>query len=145
MRVGWLSTGRDQAACNLLADVVARAQRDEVPLDIGAVFSDRVRGEAPESDRFLDLVEGEVGVTPMIYTSFRFWNAHLGPGFERYPLWVAEYGVDQPTLPAAWSRWHLWQYEGNAPVPGIEKGADRSRLHPEVDLAALVVPAPPAP
>jgi phosphoribosylglycinamide formyltransferase-1 len=57
VKVGWLSTGRDQAAGNLLADVVARAQQDEVPLDIAAVFSDRERGEAPESDRFLDLVE----------------------------------------------------------------------------------------
>ena len=56
MRIGWLSTGRDQAACNLLADVVARSQRDDVPLEIGAVFCDRERGEAPESDRFLDLV-----------------------------------------------------------------------------------------
>jgi phosphoribosylglycinamide formyltransferase 1 len=57
MRIGWLSTGRDQAAVNLLADIVARAQQDGVPLDIGAVFSDRERGEEPESDRFLDLVE----------------------------------------------------------------------------------------
>lgn len=56
MRIGWLSTGRDQAACNLLADVVARARRDGVDLDIGAVFCDREAGEAPESDRFLDLV-----------------------------------------------------------------------------------------
>ena len=57
MRIGWLSTGRDQAACNLLADVVARAQQDDVELNIKVVFSDRERGEAPESDRFIDLVE----------------------------------------------------------------------------------------
>jgi len=57
MRVGWLSSGRDQAAGNLLSDVLARAQQDDVPLEIGAVFSDRERGEAPESDRFIDLVE----------------------------------------------------------------------------------------
>ena len=57
MRIGWLSSGRDQAAVNLLSDIVARAQQDGVPLKIGAVFCDRERGEAPESDRFLDLVE----------------------------------------------------------------------------------------
>jgi phosphoribosylglycinamide formyltransferase-1 len=57
MRIGWLSTGRDQAAANLLSDIVARAQRDGLPLDVGAVFCDRERGEAPESDRFLDLVD----------------------------------------------------------------------------------------
>ena len=57
MRIGWLSTGRDQAASNLLADVVARAQQDGVDLDIACVLCDRERGEAPESDHFLDLVD----------------------------------------------------------------------------------------
>jgi len=55
MRAGWLSTGRDAAACNLLADTVARAQADELSLDISVVFCDRERGESAESDRFLDL------------------------------------------------------------------------------------------
>jgi phosphoribosylglycinamide formyltransferase-1 len=57
VRVGWLSTGRDRAALNLLADIVARAQQDGVPLEIGAVFCDRERGEESASDHFLDLVE----------------------------------------------------------------------------------------
>jgi phosphoribosylglycinamide formyltransferase-1 len=72
VRIGWLSTGRDQAASNLLADVVARAQRDEAPLDIGAVFSDRERGEAPESDRFLDLVE-RLGFSAVTLSSRQSW------------------------------------------------------------------------
>ena len=57
MRIGWLSTGRDQAAVNLLTDVVARAQQDGLPLELGAVFSDRERGEAPESDREVPKVD----------------------------------------------------------------------------------------
>ena len=77
MRIGWLSTGRDQAACNLLSDIVARAQQDDIPLDIGAVFCDRERGEAPESDRFLDLVE-RLGF-PLVTLSSR---AELGRGPE---------------------------------------------------------------
>ena len=55
MRIGWLSTGRDQAACNLLADIVARAREESIPLDIATVFCDREPGESPESDRFLEL------------------------------------------------------------------------------------------
>ena len=35
----------------------AAPSRTTSPLDIGAVFCDRERGEAPESDRFLDLAE----------------------------------------------------------------------------------------
>lgn len=95
--------------------------------------------------RFLEIVETELGVTPVIYTSPNFWNAHFDASFGRYPLWIAEYGVDQPTLPAGWSSWLMWQYEENAAVPGIENGADRSRLHPEANIAVLTLPTTSAP
>lgn len=72
MRIGWLSTGRDQAAGNLLSDVVARAQQDDVPLDIGAVFCDREPGEAPESDRFLELVD-RLGLPVVTLSSRQSW------------------------------------------------------------------------
>ena len=53
MRIGWLSTGRDQAACNLLSEMIKRAQQDAyLELDLAVVFCDRERGESPESDRF---------------------------------------------------------------------------------------------
>ena len=90
--------------------------------------------------RFLDRVEAAAGVVPVLYTSPRFADAHLGPEFGRYPLWVAEYEVEAPTLPAAWSEWLLWQFEGDATVPGVEKTADRSRLHERASLAALRIP-----
>lgn len=68
MRIGWLSTGRDAAACSLLADIVARAQADELALDIGVVFCDRDRGESAESDRFLDLA-ARLGLTTVTLSS----------------------------------------------------------------------------
>jgi lysozyme len=96
---------------------------------------------APRLRRFLDRVEAAAGVVPILYTSPRFADAHLGAEFGRYPLWVAEYEVEAPTLPAAWSEWLLWQFEGDATVPGIEKSADRSRLHERASLTALRIPA----
>ncbi len=74
MRIGWMSTGRDQAASNLLADVVARAQHDDLPLDIGAVFCDRELGETPESDRFLRLVQ-RLGFPTVTLSSAAGWSA----------------------------------------------------------------------
>ena len=62
MRIGWLSSGRDAAARTLLAEVVRRARRDGLDLDIAVVFCDHVRGEQAESDAFLDLV-AELGLT----------------------------------------------------------------------------------
>lgn len=89
MRIGWLSSGRDQAARNLLSDIVARSQQDAVPLDIGAVFSDRERGEAAESDRFLDLVE-RLGYPAVTLSSAASWAEAQKLGVSR-SVWREEY------------------------------------------------------
>jgi phosphoribosylglycinamide formyltransferase-1 len=89
MRIGWLSSGRDQAACNLLADIVARAQQDETPLDIAAVFCDREHGEAAESDRFLELVE-RLGFPLLTLSSAASWTAAQALGVDR-SAWRNEY------------------------------------------------------
>lgn len=89
MRVGWLSTGRDAAACNLLSDVVARAQSDDVPLEIGAVFCDRERGETPESDRFLHLVD-RLGLPAVTLSSRTSWEEARANGISR-STWRNEY------------------------------------------------------
>jgi phosphoribosylglycinamide formyltransferase-1 len=74
MRIGWLSTGRDAAARTLLSEVVRRAARDGVELDIPVVFCDRARGESAESDAFLDLV-GTLGLTAATLSSATSWRA----------------------------------------------------------------------
>jgi lysozyme len=100
---------------------------------------------APRLRRFLDRVEAAAGVVPILYTSPRFADAHLGAEFGRYPLWIAEYEVAAPTLPTAWTEWLLWQFEGDAAVPGVEKTADRSRLHERASLDALRIRPPGTP
>ena len=99
MRIGWLSTGRDQAACNLLADVVARAQQDDVPLDIAAVLCDREPGEAPESDRFLELVE-RLDLPLVTLSSAASWHAAQALSVDR-TTWRDEYhrGVMELLVP----------------------------------------------
>lgn len=44
--------------------------------------------------RWLERVEAATGVRPIVYTSWGFWS--------RYPLWVANYGVQCPEAP--WRR-----------------------------------------
>jgi phosphoribosylglycinamide formyltransferase-1 len=76
MRIGWLSTGRDAAARTLLSEVVRRAARDGIELDIPIVFCDRERRENAESDAFLDLVD-ELGLTAATLSSAASWRAWL--------------------------------------------------------------------
>ena len=100
--------------------------------------------------RFLELLHAELGVRPVLYTSPNFWDrevvpkasAELATLFAEHPLWLAEYGVDDPTRPEGWTCWQLWQFEGDAQVPGVEKSADLSRLHPEAGWEALALPPP---
>ena len=129
----------------LLVEVRARDPGDLVPVvEVEVIGHGTKPGLAERLRRFLDLVEEGVGVRPMIYTSPTFWNAHLAEGvgaegFGEHPLWVAEYGVEEPVVPAGWDSWTLWQWQGDTTVPGIEKDADVSRLHPELSIDAIRV------
>lgn len=91
---------------------------------------------------FIRIVEREVGTKPIIYTGPAFWNSTMNDQFGDYPLWIAEYGVEQPTIPRGWKRWHLWQWRGNAPLPHVAPIVDLDRLHPESVLTDLLIPAP---
>ncbi len=86
MRIGWLATGRDPAARTLLSEVVRRAARDGVELDIAVVFCDRERGEHAESDAFLDLAAG-LGLTAVTRSSAASWRSWLErrDQMERFP------------------------------------------------------------
>ena len=96
----------------------------------------------PKVKRFLDVMEAHFHVKPMIYTSPRFWSAHFKRHFQGYPLWIAEYGVSRPSIPEGWKTWHLWQYRENAPVQGVAKGADLSRVNQALGIwQSLLIPS----
>jgi phosphoribosylglycinamide formyltransferase-1 len=67
MQLGWFSTGRDEAARNLLKEVWDRRGRGELDIDIPFVFCNREPGEAPgsregaERESFFQLVR-ELGI-----------------------------------------------------------------------------------
>ncbi|HEX3553113.1 MAG TPA: GH25 family lysozyme [Thermoanaerobaculia bacterium] len=74
--------------------------------------------------QFLAALEQASGRTPMIYTDPNFWNGLGTTAFGGYPLWVAEYGVAQPTLPAGWANWAFWQHSETGSIPGIQGAVD---------------------
>jgi GH25 family lysozyme M1 (1,4-beta-N-acetylmuramidase) len=79
-------------------------------------------------------VRAALGRKPMIYTNASSWGA-TGNTLEfakaRFPLWVAEWGVSKPTVPAlnwAGRGWSVWQYTSSGSVPGISGRVDMNRL-----------------
>jgi GH25 family lysozyme M1 (1,4-beta-N-acetylmuramidase) len=92
---------------------------------------------------WLKRVRARLGVKPMIYTNATSWGA-TGDTREfakaRYPLWVADWAVSKPSVPARnWAgRGHsVWQYTSSGTVPGISGRVDLDRLR--VGLAKIAI------
>lgn len=75
------------------------------------------------------------GVKPMIYTSPYFWRTYLGNATwfanRGYPLWIANWNVRAPDVPAGnWAGrgWTYWQWTSTGSVEGISTDVDRDRF-----------------
>jgi lysozyme len=69
---------------------------------------------------WLQAVEAATGKIPIIYVGVSYWNGLGNPqGFERYPLYLAEYQVTCPHVPPPWSTWSIWQPADTNPVQGV--------------------------
>lgn len=86
--IGWLSTGRDRAARDLLSTVGEAMHHGEIPGRISFVFSNRETGEDEESDRFFTLVR-EYHIPLICLSSRRFKEKWPSPPPE--PQWREEY------------------------------------------------------
>jgi lysozyme len=73
---------------------------------------------------WISLVEAALGRTVILYTSPGFWKTLGAPGLPGQPLWIAEYGVSAPKLPAGWTDWTFWQSSQSGTVAGIQGAVD---------------------
>jgi lysozyme len=68
-------------------------------------------------------VEKQLGVKPIIYTNQHFFERHLAGHFDDYPLWIARYSTDKPSLNSG-KQWDIWQFSNEGCVDGISKKVD---------------------
>ncbi len=83
---------------------------------------------------WLTRVNQRLGVKAIIYTSPSFWVDKVANSRwfadNGYRLWIAHYGVTQPTVPAQnWGGrgWTLWQHSKTGSVDGINGNVDLDR------------------
>jgi len=76
LRMGWFSTGRDQAARDLLIAVRRGIEKGELMAEVAFVFSNREPGEDKESDLFLELVAG-YNIPLICFSSSKFRGSAL--------------------------------------------------------------------
>jgi lysozyme len=93
-------------------------------IDVEAAASANNAEILQEVQNWLDVVEGTLNRLPMIYTTASFWDSHLNHNFGKYPLWIAEYGVSEPKIPAGWTSWQFWQSSQSGSVEGVAGSTD---------------------
>ena len=85
---------------------------------------------------FLDRCEGITRIRPAIYTSPGYWNS-LSPRptwSNQYDLIVAHYtGARNPTKPAGWTTWRIWQNTDYFFFPGCAEVADGNWFNGTMD------------
>jgi lysozyme len=93
-------------------------------------------------ETWLQTVADATGVQPFLYVDPSFANANLAPAsLAAYPLWIADYGAAEPTLPAGWSSWLIWQHSQSGTVQGVAGAVDLDLLDgPIAKLVALTLP-----
>jgi len=72
---------------------------------------------------FVESVETRLQLgRPLIYTGAWWWNdvrlGHCQTWAARYPLWIAHYNVQKPTIPKPWTTWAIWQWASMGDGPG---------------------------
>lgn len=73
---------------------------------------------------FIRTVEDLSGKGTVVYSDAYHAGAVFGGGLTDYPLWIAEYGVSEPTSAVNWESWAGWQYSDMGNVAGISGPVD---------------------
>lgn len=108
---------------------------------------ERIKGPVPKDlhaqfDRFLDRLEQHYGRRPIIYTGPKFWEHAMREHLPGNRLWIAQYGVPEPTVPPQWKSWSFWQYTERLKLPGAPTPLDGSWFNGGAEaLRSLVIPA----
>lgn len=77
---------------------------------------------------FMQTVESLSGKEMVIYSDTSNASNIFGGGLTNYPLWVAQYEVEEPTPNGNWNNWVGWQYTDAGEISGINGYVDRDRF-----------------
>ena len=110
------------AQANNFIQIVKLKQGDLPPvLDV-----EDANGSVPDIQQkikdWLQKVEEQYHVKPIIYTNILFYNKYLKGVFDDYPFWIAHYL--QPGKPGIDRAWTFWQHSEGGHVNGIKTTVD---------------------
>lgn len=77
---------------------------------------------------FMKTVENLSKKEMVIYSDTSNASYRFGGELTNYPLWVAQYEVENPTPNGNWNTWVGWQYSDDGEIPGISGYVDRDQF-----------------
>lgn len=83
---------------------------------------------------FVRTVENLSGKEVVIYSDTSNASNVFGGELTNYPLWVAQYEVEEPTPNGNWDSWVGWQYTDLGEVAGISDYVDRDQFTEQIFL-----------
>ena len=87
--------------------------------NIGDYSKEKLQSEVKT---WMQIVEKHYGVTPILYTSYKFKTSYLtSPDLDRYPCWIAHYYIDSLAYKGEWK---FWQHTDAGKVDGIKGYVD---------------------
>ena len=95
---------------------------DHESVEIDGARANNISAEqfAANARAFCEVIE-QNGYAPMIYGNQQDLLRLTPAERKEYPLWLAEYGIDEPTVSFNFA---IWQYTNQGEVPGIPTNAD---------------------
>ncbi len=126
---------------DFFAAVISKKQIDcRLAMDF-EIFGDLNKREINEiSKAFLERVEEKTKKEMVIYSDASnakdTFDEELA---KKYPIWVAEYGVREPSNNGKWKNWVGFQYEDNGRIRGIKGSVDRDYYTNEILLSDTTI------
>ena len=74
--------------------------------------------------KWLDIVERETGMRPMIYTNLDYYKRYISGNFTAYPIWIASYNNLKGVILPDNKPWWFWQFSEKARCKGISERID---------------------
>ncbi len=121
---------------------MVQLEENDLPpvLDVESIGSYSQKDLQKEVLTWLRIVEKHYGVTPILYTSYKFKNKFLSsPEFDRFPYWIAHYYVRELQYKGGWT---FWQHTDAGKVDGVKGFVDVNMFNGTYeDLMSLTIGA----
>ncbi len=112
-------------------------------LDVEVVDGVHRNALIPRIKTWLEIIEKEYRVKPIIYTNQKFFNKYLSEDFKDYPLWIARYSKQKPQIKTG--HWSFWQYGNRGQLKGINGFVDLNVFNgSQKEFEDVLIPLAPA-